>query len=449
MTTFCQRLYKDVQSCIDSLAAPECIGSIVTSGAAFSRRRKISFQDVVNTMLFAGPSPLQDLCNSFYSFNAPPTKSAFIQARDKILPEAFERLFRMVNAIYPCSTTLENGMPLIACDGSGYNTPYDPSNKATYMANRDGAKGRNQLHLNCLYDVLSQRYIDCIIQGVPDMNETAAMSAMVDRYEGPKSLFVADRNYPSLNNMAHIHENGHHYIIRIKDIDAQGSLLRSLGLPESGEFDETVHATLTRRRNKATRGSKGYKILSDSSPFDFIDSGHPYYEASYRVIRYENDGGWYCLITNLPEGEYPKGEVIATYWRRWDIEKSYFHLKYAACLNCIHSRKNGALIMEAWAAMTLYNISSIAVMHEARRLERKGKAEAAKRRKHEYKINFTTALHSVRESFWTAASKKAGGVSMGLGGTMSASLTPIRPGRANTRKLRKDKRTVSFCVRYC
>ena len=63
---------------------------------------------------------------------------------------------------------------------------------------------------------------------------------MVDRSPLPGSvLLLADRNYESYNNMAHLEEKGwKYYFIRVKD-GKKGSV-SGLVIPERPEFDYTV-----------------------------------------------------------------------------------------------------------------------------------------------------------------------------------------------------------------
>lgn len=86
------------------------------------------------------------------------------------------------------------GFRLIACDGSDLYTPRNSDDKTTYVQTSPNASGYNLLHLNALYDLCSRTYIDAEIQAYRQMNEDRAMCNMIDRYNGKKAIFIADRS---------------------------------------------------------------------------------------------------------------------------------------------------------------------------------------------------------------------------------------------------------------
>ena len=85
-----------------------------------------------------------------------------------------------------------------------------------------------------------------------------------------KTIIMADRGYETYNIFANIQERGLFYLIWIKDTSKKGSISGSLSLPVSCEFDEELKLIMTRKQKFYK--TKGYKYLSNSSPFDFLDS---------------------------------------------------------------------------------------------------------------------------------------------------------------------------------
>lgn len=85
-----------------------------------------------------------------------------------------------------------------------------------------------------------------------------------------KTIIMADRGYETYNIFANIQERGLFYLIRIKDTSKKGNISGSLSLPVSCEFDEEIELIMTRKQKSYK--TKGYKYLSNSSPFDFLDS---------------------------------------------------------------------------------------------------------------------------------------------------------------------------------
>jgi len=133
-----------------------------------------------------------------------PTASAFVQQRGKILPKAFETIFRKVNEAFSPYAQTED-VCLVAADGSDvrfYGLPGDTE----YICNT-GEQDCHMLHINALLNLSSNRYIDAEIQPVHEKNEYQALCTMVDRYpikHAGNTVFLADRGYASCNVFAHI-----------------------------------------------------------------------------------------------------------------------------------------------------------------------------------------------------------------------------------------------------
>ena len=85
-----------------------------------------------------------------------PTPSALRQQRDKILPEAFEFLFREF-ADMRDDTALYRGYRLLAADGSDLAIAPDPSDFDSYYPGANGQKHYSLLHLNAFYDLRQKK----------------------------------------------------------------------------------------------------------------------------------------------------------------------------------------------------------------------------------------------------------------------------------------------------
>ena len=154
-------------------------------------------------------SCLRSELQEFFNFSADcPSASAFIQQRNKLLPEALAFLFRAFNEKFPCRKAYR-GYHLLACDGSDLNIARNPSDADTYFQYSSDNRGFNQLHLNALFDLCEKRYADAIVQPALLENETLAMIRMAERNSGAKkTILIADRGYESYNLFAHIQKKG-------------------------------------------------------------------------------------------------------------------------------------------------------------------------------------------------------------------------------------------------
>lgn len=177
----------------------------------FSRNRSLDFVKTITTILgFQGKTLDKELID----IGKPVTASALVQRRGKILPEAFYYLFRSYAESIPVRKKYD-GYRLIAADGSDVNTPHNKDSAFYHqgeIVRGAQVKGFNQLHLNALYDVLNKTYIDASI----NENERAAAISMINRYNGPKAIFMADRGYPSYNLIEYLHRQPlFEYLIRV------------------------------------------------------------------------------------------------------------------------------------------------------------------------------------------------------------------------------------------
>ena len=118
------------------------------------------------------------------------------------------------------------------------------------------------MNLNALYDLSNKLYVDACIQPIRNCNEMSALIDMVEKSAiSDDVIVIADRGYESYNVFAHIQEKGWKYVIRVKDKNSK-SIVSSLNLPSSEEFDEKIHLNITRKQTKEIKSNpKLYKFL--------------------------------------------------------------------------------------------------------------------------------------------------------------------------------------------
>lgn len=365
-----------------------------------------------------------------------PTASAFIQARSKIRVEAFKILFDRFNK-KTHKDKLYKGYRLLAIDGSVLpidNTIYDK--ETTELRYGTTAKAYSAYHLNASYDLLECIYDDLIIQGEAKKNENDAFCQLVDRYNGKKAIFIADRYYESYNGFEHVVQSGNRYLIRVRDITSKLCMTQSLGPFPDGEFDIDVFRMLTLKQNKMIKACPQiYKFIPSNMRFDFMSKENPWYEFHCRVVRFKiTDDTYECIITNLDREEFSIDDIKNLYCMRWGIENSFRELKYAIGLNALHSKKRKLIQQEIYARMILYNF--------CQRIVQEIKIPKKDKRKYEYQVNFTRSFHILRHFF-----KKKGGETPPVDHLIAKEILPIRPGRSNTRNV-QPKTVMCFNYRF-
>lgn len=200
---------------------------LLTKNTYFSRKpRKLSFKDDVKIIMSLSSHSLKKELYNYFDLDINTVSApGFIESRSKIKDNTFKYLIDYMNKAYPCTNTYK-GYRLLAVDGSDVSISLDKNDKDTIKSNGTNNKPAAQLHLNALYDVLNHRYLDAVIQGVKTSDERAAMIELSERYKGDKAIFIADRNYISYNLFEHIRHTDNYFLIRLKDINANTSILK-------------------------------------------------------------------------------------------------------------------------------------------------------------------------------------------------------------------------------
>ena len=397
-------------------------------GKDFTRDRKLPFEQLLTLFIKMGGHALRDEMLDCLDFKElPASVSALVQQRKKLLPEALEYLFQEFTD--RChKPKLHKGYRLLAADGSDLQFTADPNDPLSYFPGVNGQKPYSFLHLNALYDLNSNLYLDAVIQKRRAANENAALVSMVERSGiSDPAILIADRGYESYNTLEHIRKRSWHYLIRLRD---SNGILANLPLPD-GDFDLTVQLQLTRKQNKTVKllqlEHPGiYRFLPSNSHFDFLPLGSDgFYPVSFRIVRFSVfDNLAETLITNLDKDTFPVEELKYLYHLRWGIETSFRQLKYTIGLSLFQSKKVEHITQEIFARLTVYNFCELITSHVVIQ---------EKRRKYVYQTNFTAAVHICRQFLrGDIAPPKVEAL-------IKMQVVPIRPGRSTPRRTKNIK----------
>jgi len=404
-------------------------------GRDFTRKRKLDFKEMLRILLSMGGNSLKYELMDYFSYEVDTaTSSAFVQQREKILPEAFQYLFyEFTRKSMPCRTY--NGYRLLAADGSDICIAYDPSDLENHFPNGPKAKGFNLIHLNAMYDLCSRVFVDALIQPGRKTNEGQALIDMVNRSQiSDKTIVIADRGYESYNILEHIEQKDWNYVVRVKDIHSNG-ISSGLVLPEEDCFDKEYHLLATRRNTNEIKASPKYKFMPQNQKFDYLPLGcKENYPVHFRLVRFPiSENHFEVLITNLDADELPVEKLKELYHMRWGIETSFRELKYAIGLMNFHAKKVGYIIQEIFASLTMYNFCELITIHVVIQ---------QKERKYVYQVNFTMAIAICLRYFKCNENMPPPNVEA----LIHKYILPIRPDRKDSRKV-KPKSSVSFLYR--
>lgn len=228
----------------------------------FSRNRKLDFSTLLQLIISMEAGTVRDELLKFFSYDKDTaSNSAFFQQRAKLTDNALPYLFHAFNSLYPCSL-YKNKYQLLAADGSSFTFTRNPLDGDSYFA-PDGktANGYNQIHLIPLFDILSKRFMDCVVQPVRKKNEFRALCTLIDRYRnapGIIPIYIADRGFHSLNVFAHAIE--HHSLFMVRAADIKMQRLLGIDLPVQNCFDVQINRILTRSNSKKSVSIRNWQI---------------------------------------------------------------------------------------------------------------------------------------------------------------------------------------------
>ena len=404
----------------------------------FTRSRKLGFVQLIRFLLCMESGCIGHELLKYFYFNPDeaPTASAFIRQRAKLLPEAFRHILREFNLQFPTKGRM-GGYSLITADGCEFNIARNPQDPSTFHPTSGRSeKGFNSLHTVSLYDLLSKRYLDVLVQPGRLKNEFAALCRLFDRFPyGGRPIFVADRGFASYNVFAHALENGFFFAIRAKDVNIK-RLLADRILPE--RMDRWADVILTRSNARKKRlhpeMESLYRYICKAVPFDFITDSRPEYHMRLRVVRFRIAEGVYeNIITNLPSDEFPPEGIKHIYHLRWGQETSFRDLKHTLGTANFHSKSPEYIEFEILCRMTLYNFCTIITMEVP---------IGKKTEKWEYQVNLSMAI-KICFSFLSSDIVAPGDIN----GLISRYILPIRPDRTYARQLRFQV-PASFAYRF-
>ena len=407
----------------------------------FTRERKLPLHKVISILLcMEGGSLTGELLRYFGCSQQTASSSAFIQQRQKINEFAFPSLFDLFVRMTD-KDRLYKGYRLLAADGSDIQIPTNPKHEDSYFPGANGQTPYSLLHLDAVYDLLQHTYIDAAVCGRRKWNEKGVLCNMVDRSNIAKALIIADRGYESYNLMAHIHEKGWKYLIRVKDIHSSG-IAAGLDLPDSDVFDVDIDLNLTTRQTKEVKmlcqNRNRYRFIPCGNSFDFLPRENQkhaplvFYSLPFRIVRFKLSDSFYeTVVTNLNAAQFPPEELKRLYGMRWGIETSFRELKYTVGLLHFHAKKVENITQEIFARLIMYNFAELITSHVV--IQKPN-------RKYPYKANFSVAIQVCRQFLLGNISPPD------VEATISRNVSVTRTGRSSPRNM-VVKHAVSFLYR--
>ena len=270
---------------------------VVNPGKDFTRKRTLPLGRMLHIILGMGGNSLQkEISDYFEGSKEFATKSAFVQQRSKIKPEALKyMLHQFNNACHDSKTYM--GYHLYACDG----TP----EKSILICDRGYAAMNLMEHCN--------------------------------RKEGLDYLIRVKESW-ILEVKA----------LPIKELDTDIHI--ELRTTQTNE-DKIAYRN---RTAKYIPGKSKFGKIKSSQCWDF-ESPH---RMTIRIVRFRiTEDRYETIATSLDRFAFPAERIKELYNMRWGIETSFRDLKYAIGMVNFHARKENSILQEIYASLVMYNFS--------------------------------------------------------------------------------------------
>jgi hypothetical protein len=395
----------------------------------FTRKRKQSFHSSIVFMINFLTKSLSAEIENFICFISQNikekeivcfTKSAFVQCRKKIKPEAFKYLSdSLIEEFYTDnddSIKLWNGFRLLAVDGSRLSLPDTQELEKIYGRTKNQSEtGVVQARISVLYDVLNKFAIDGSLSPLSTGESVLALNHLA--FAKGKDLIIYDRGYPSFNLIYEHFEKGIDFLIRVK---ADFSNI-TREFYKSGLYSDIVQI-------KPGKNTK----LSDKSYSKETSK-------AVRLVKIELPSGEVeILITSLLDSaKYPDSIFKDLYFLRWGVETFYDELKNKIKAEHFSGYSGHSILQDFYAALFVSNVQSLIVGEINDEL-----AEEFTENKYQYKVNNNLSYGFLKDRIITLffSDKEMEIIVSELKKLFKKHTIPIRPNRKyerNTDKYRK------------
>ena len=348
------------------------------------------------------------------------TKSAFVQCRKKIKPEAFKYLSdSLIEEFYTDnddSIKLWNGFRVLAVDGSRLSLPDTQELEKIYGRTKNQSEtGVVQARISVLYDVLNKFAIDGCLSPLSTGEGVLALNHLA--FAKGKDLIIYDRGYPSFNLIYEHFEKGIDFLIRVKSDFS--NITREFY--KSGLYSDIVQI-------KPGKNTK----LSDKSYSKETSK-------AVRLVKVElSSGEVEILITSLLDSaKYPDSIFKDLYFLRWGVETFYDELKNKIKAEHFSGYSGHSILQDFYAALFVSNVQSLIVGDINDEL-----AEESSDNKYQYKVNSNLSYGFLKDRIITLffSNKEMETIVSELKELFKKHTIPIRPNRKYERDTDKYRK---------
>ena len=280
-------------------------------------------------------------------------RSSFTKARKKVSWKTFrdllEKAVSLAYELWPQNSEfLWHGMSVYATDGSRYTLPATKEIREEFDPKSGlGNPGKGHFPIclvSTLYDVFRRLPIARTVVGIPQANEREEAKKLLPFILNPaKSVWLFDRGYPSFDLICYLIKNFPGYFIF--RCPAANSFAAVAAFIKSGKKEAVIWLTPSNNYLSKIKPS----MRKDCRPIQL------------RIIKLLSpDGKVSVILTNLKnKKEFSAKEIIALYFRRWQIETYYRDEKLVLEIEKFHAKTVNGILQELYAIMIMSIISRV------------------------------------------------------------------------------------------
>ncbi|MFD1040726.1 IS4 family transposase [Virgibacillus byunsanensis] len=393
-----------------------------TKSTYFTREggNKLTFDGVILFVLNLVTKSLQIELDNFFELikkkGTSISKQGFSQARKKIKPEAFEKLFDTNVSWFYKSNNCQRfmGFRLLAIDASIMEIVNSQKLRDTFGASKGNGKEHARAMVSTIYDTENDLFVKGLITKFASC-ERAVAKQLIDSYAEIRldnDLFLFDRGYPSKDFFLYLLKMKVNFIARTQVNYYKSSI-------KEGVQDQM---------------------------FELIEKGEIMH---LRAIRFTlSSGKEELLITNVANSALGLEEFKQLYFKRWAIETKYDVLKNKIHIEKFAGASQQTIKQEFFGALFLTNMASI-IKRESDELIVEDQRE--KNLKYEYQTNNNILIGKLKDKIvcfmLEPRPRRRRKMYKQLLEEVQRNRTPIRPGRSFKRSKRLSANKSDFSQR--
>lgn len=382
----------------------------------FTRKRKLPFTSLVLFMINIIKQTVQKELTRFIKMfgdkSSNITKSAFSQSRIKLRPEAFIELNNcLVNEFYTDNIIEKwNEFRLVAIDGSKLILPTHSEELMEKFGTLSNGMIIPQAQISSCYDVLNEIILDTQLETlqVNEMNQAVRHLEKLEKGD----LILIDRGYSA---------TWFYYILKIKNLDFVNRVPKQfIKVAEefrlSDKVDDIIEINVLPQKSRYGLERHG---VTEIEPFKL------------RLVKVVLDTGEIEVLTTtlLDKEKYPLEIFKDLYFKRWEIETNFNHLKSNINIEEFTGLTEIAIRQDFYVSAFINNLQSIISLDSKEEMDMKGCDK-----KYEYKVNRNLSLGYMKDRIIEILTSNNPKYYEELKELFKMNPNPIRKNRKNPRK---------------